>query len=141
MNWLGTAGVIGAGAVIATALASGGAIEPETAVIAVPAPKVVETTQKPVLVATTSNNVPTEIPTVKEKSVVAPKSATSETVKTKPVTSSCHPGYSGCLKMNAGDYDCESGEGNGPNYTGPVEVYGSDPFGLDGKDNDGLGCE
>ncbi len=41
MNWLGTAGVIGAGAVIATALASGGAVEPETAVIAVPVPKVV----------------------------------------------------------------------------------------------------
>lgn len=55
-------------------------------------------------------------------------------------SSSCHPSYSGCLKMNAGDYDCASGSGNGPNYTGAVQVYGSDPFDLD-RDNDGLGCE
>ena len=59
--------------------------------------------------------------------------------ETKPV-SSCHPGYSGCLKQNAGDYDCSGGSGNGPNYTGRVQVYGSDPFGLD-RDNDGWGCE
>jgi hypothetical protein len=42
--------------------------------------------------------------------------------------------------MNAGDYDCAGGSGNGPNYTGPVRVYGSDPFDLD-QDNDGWGCE
>lgn len=54
--------------------------------------------------------------------------------------SSCHPSYSACLKMNAGDYDCDSGSGNGPNYTGPVQVYGSDPFDLD-RDSNGWGCE
>ncbi len=59
--------------------------------------------------------------------------------ETKPI-SSCHPSYSGCLKMNAGDYDCAGGTGNGPNYTGPVQVYGSDPFDLD-RDSDGMGCE
>ncbi len=59
--------------------------------------------------------------------------------KTKPA-STCHPSYSGCLKMNAGDYDCASGSGNGPNYTGSVQVKGSDPFDLD-RDNDGWGCE
>lgn len=58
----------------------------------------------------------------------------------KPTESKCHPSYSGCLKVNAGDYDCASGSGNGPNYTGRVEVYGSDPFDLD-RDNDGVGCE
>lgn len=61
----------------------------------------------------------------------------------KPTTqpsSNCHSGYSGCLKMNAGDYDCAGGSGNGPNYTGSVRVYGSDPFDLD-RDNDGWGCE
>lgn len=67
-----------------------------------------------------------------------------EKPKTTPVTpkptSSCHPSYSGCLKMNAGDYDCAGGSGNGPNYTGTVQVYGSDPFDLD-RDNDGWGCE
>lgn len=30
--------------------------------------------------------------------------------------------------------------GNGPYYTGKVEVYGADPFGLD-RDGDGWGCE
>ena len=37
-------------AVVVTALASGGAVEPETAVIAVPVPNVVEPTQNPVLI-------------------------------------------------------------------------------------------
>jgi hypothetical protein len=77
-------------------------------------------------------------------------SDTSEPIKTtnRPVpkatesnqASNCHPNYSGCLKINAGDYDCSSGSGNGPNYTGPVRVYESDPFDLD-RDNDGWGCE
>lgn len=42
-----------------------------------------------------------------------------------------------------GDYDCEDGQGDGPNYAPrPVEVKrpGTDPFGLD-DDNDGEGCE
>lgn len=54
--------------------------------------------------------------------------------------SGCNPNYSGCLKQSAGDYDCESGSGNGPNYTGPVQVLGYDEFDLD-RDNDGWGCE
>lgn len=61
------------------------------------------------------------------------------TTSTKPATS-CHTGYSGCLNPNASDYDCSGGSGNGPYYTGPVKVYGSDPFDLD-RDNDGMGCE
>ncbi len=60
-------------------------------------------------------------------------------LEAKPVAS-CHPSYSGCLKMNVGDYDCAGGTGNGPNYIGPVQVYGSDPFDLD-RDRDGWGCE
>lgn len=53
--------------------------------------------------------------------------------------SRCYPQV--CLKMNAGDYDCAGGSGNGPNYvSGPVEVAGCDPFGLD-RDRDGWGCE
>jgi hypothetical protein len=55
-------------------------------------------------------------------------------------SSSCHPSYSGCLLRNAGDYDCRSGKGNGPNYTGRVQVVGPDVFGLD-DDNDGIGCD
>ncbi len=55
-------------------------------------------------------------------------------------TSNCTPGYSPCLPP-ASDYDCASGEGDGPKYVdGPIEVTGSDPYGLDGN-NDGVGCE
>jgi hypothetical protein len=42
-----------------------------------------------------------------------------------------------------GDYDCEGGSGDGPNYAPRgVEVVdpGVDPFGLD-RDNDGVGCQ
>lgn len=53
----------------------------------------------------------------------------------------CHPSYKGkCLKVNAGDYDCLGGSGDGPNYTGRVRVVGTDVFRLD-ADRDGIGCE
>ena len=52
----------------------------------------------------------------------------------------CHLSYSGCLKLNASDYDCAEGSGNGPYYTGKVKVIGPDVFGLD-RDHDGWGCE
>lgn len=42
-----------------------------------------------------------------------------------------------------GDYDCDGGSGNGPNYA-PADIRlvepGVDPFGLD-RNNDGHGCE
>jgi endonuclease YncB( thermonuclease family) len=53
----------------------------------------------------------------------------------------CHPSYRGaCLNPNSSDYDCEGGSGNGPDYTGFVEVIGPDEYGLD-RDGDGAGCE
>jgi len=53
----------------------------------------------------------------------------------------CHPSYSGaCLNPSASDYDCASGSGNGPYYTGRVGVIGPDVFDLD-RDGDGWGCE
>lgn len=65
--------------------------------------------------------------------------------KKKPATQSssptCHPSYTGaCLDPNASDYDCAGGSGNGPKYTGPVQVVGYDEYGLD-TDDDGYGCE
>lgn len=55
--------------------------------------------------------------------------------------SSCDPNYSGaCLDPDAYDYDCEGGSGDGPEYTGAVQVVGSDPHGLD-SDGDGYACE
>ncbi len=57
----------------------------------------------------------------------------------QPSSNNCTPGYSPCLPP-APDYDCSGGTGNGPEYTGPVRVTGSDPYDLD-SDNDGYGCE
>jgi resuscitation-promoting factor RpfB len=54
-------------------------------------------------------------------------------------TPNCTPGYSPCLPP-AFDYDCRGGSGNGPKYTGPVRVTGSDPYELD-NDHDGKACE
>jgi hypothetical protein len=55
--------------------------------------------------------------------------------------SGCHPSYEGaCLDPSSYDYDCEGGDGNGPNYTGEVRVVGDDPFDLD-RDGDGSACE
>ncbi len=56
------------------------------------------------------------------------------------LASECDPNYSGCLNPNSYDYDCEGGSGDGPDYTGTVEVLGYDEFGLDANNN-GIGCE
>lgn len=59
-----------------------------------------------------------------------------------PAAPSCDPNYSGPCVPIASDVDCAGGSGNGPAYVrGPVYVVGSDIYGLDGNDNDGVGCE
>jgi hypothetical protein len=52
----------------------------------------------------------------------------------------CDPNYSGCLDPGSLDYDCEGGTGDGPDYTGRVDVLGDDPFELD-RDGDGVACD
>ncbi|RKQ84984.1 hypothetical protein C8N24_6615 [Solirubrobacter pauli] len=53
----------------------------------------------------------------------------------------CDPNYAGaCLKPDSPDYDCAGGSGDGPDYTGPVQSVGDDPYDLD-RDGDGLACE
>ena len=53
----------------------------------------------------------------------------------------CDPSYVGeCLDPNSLDYDCAGGSGDGPDYTGFVEVVGDDPYDLD-RDGDGFACE
>ena len=55
--------------------------------------------------------------------------------------SNCDPNYAGaCLKPDVSDYDCEGGTGDGPYYTGRVEVVGDDHYDLD-RDGDGVACE
>jgi hypothetical protein len=57
------------------------------------------------------------------------------------VSGDCHPNYAGaCLNPDSPDYDCAGGRGDGPDYTGAVQVIGEDPYGLDG-DGDGAACE
>lgn len=56
------------------------------------------------------------------------------------LASECDPNYSGCLDPNSPDYDCIGGSGDGPDYTGTVEVLGVDHYGLDANNN-GIGCE
>lgn len=51
----------------------------------------------------------------------------------------CDPNYTGCVPVDS-DVDCRGGSGNGPSYTGPVEVIGTDIYDLD-RDNDGHACE
>jgi hypothetical protein len=54
----------------------------------------------------------------------------------------CDTNYEGaCLDPNASDYDCQGGEGDGPKYTGPLTVVGSDHYGLDENDGDPRACE
>ena len=58
----------------------------------------------------------------------------------------CHESYpDDCLDPAADDYDCEGGQGDGPEYVvGPVTVDHAvtdpDPFELD-RDANGVGCE
>jgi hypothetical protein len=53
----------------------------------------------------------------------------------------CDPNYSGACVPIASDVDCAGGSGNGPAYVvGPVQVVGTDIYGLD-RDKDGIGCE
>jgi hypothetical protein len=59
-----------------------------------------------------------------------------------PISQDCDPNYEGACVPIASDVDCARGSGNGPAYVdGPVYVVGTDIYGLDGNDNDGIGCE
>lgn len=65
----------------------------------------------------------------------------AEPEPTPEPVSDCDPNYEGaCLDLNSSDYDCEGGSGDGPDYTGRVEVVGDDPHDLD-RDGDGTACE
>jgi hypothetical protein len=56
-------------------------------------------------------------------------------------SSTCDPNYAGaCVPADASDVDCAGGSGDGPDYVGPLQVVGSDPYGLD-ADGDGYACE
>ncbi len=52
----------------------------------------------------------------------------------EPAASGCDPNYTPCVPISAADLDCAD-------IGFSVTIVGGDPHGLDGNDNDGLGCE
>jgi hypothetical protein len=110
------------------------------AAVALQEPTVTSTT----IAATTSTTVAQTIAPVTTTPAPATTKAPVTTRATAPPAtdppSNCDPNYSGCLNPNSPDYDCVGGSGNGPDYTGTVQVLGNDHFGLD-ADHDGTGCE
>jgi len=71
----------------------------------------------------------------------APPPSTTPPPATPTPADNCDPNYVGaCVPADASDVDCAGGSGDGPEYVGPVQVVGSDPYGLD-ADGDGYACE
>lgn len=71
---------------------------------------------------------------------VAPAASDRAPIPAAP-GSSCDPNYAGACVPIASDVDCAGGSGNGPAYVaGPVQVIGTDIYGLD-RDGDGVGCQ
>lgn len=103
-----------------------------------PTPRTVAEPAPPPAVAPTPLAEVTPEPVAQAVVEVAPTPAPVVVEEPEPV-SDCDPNYGGCVPV-ARDVDCASGSGNGPVYaTGPVEVIGTDIYGLDG-DGDGTGC-
>lgn len=133
MSWYQSTFTYALGALTASALGVAAFSETPPPVLPSPAPIVlpaVEQTQETIVTET--------VVTQPEPIVEMPETVTSEPTRTPEP--SCNSNYSGCLKPNASDYDCAGGSGNGPYYTGPVQVLGYDQYDLD-RDNDGWGCE
>jgi hypothetical protein len=71
----------------------------------------------------------------------APPPSTTPPAAPPVPADNCDPNYVGaCVPADASDVDCAGGSGDGPEYVGPVQVVGSDPYGLD-ADGDGYACE
>ena len=96
------------------------------------------------IVASTSTLAPTTVPTTSPPATTRPPPPPTTTIAilTLLPQQDCDPNYSGACVPIASDVDCAGGSGNGPEYVqGPVFVVGLDIYGLDGNDNDGVGCE
>jgi hypothetical protein len=81
---------------------------------------------------------PTPKPAPQPVAQPAPKPAPKPAPQ--PAAGGCDANYTPCVPTDS-DVDCQGGSGNGPSYVrGPVQVTGSDVYGLD-ADDDGVGCE
>lgn len=106
-------------------------LAPPTTQVTLAPPRTQVTFASATVVPTTA---PPPPPTRLAPTTVAPTTA-------PPTSDGCHPSYEGeCVSPNASDVDCEGGNGNGPEYSGPVRVVGPDEYDLD-RDGDGYGCE
>lgn len=84
---------------------------------------------------------PTTAPPVTAPPVTAPPPPPMTVAPAPPSGGGCDSNYTPCVPIDS-DVDCAGGSGNGPSYvSGPVTVIGTDVYGLDGNDNDGIGCE
>ncbi len=76
---------------------------------------------------------------IRPREIVTLRRGKSQAKRTAMRSGGCDPNYSGCVPI-ASDVDCIGGMGDGPSFTGRVDVIGYDVYGLDG-DGDGIGCE
>lgn len=116
---------------------------PKAATPKAPTPKAPPTPNTPPIpkpVAQPPKPVPTKAPAPAPAPARPPVAEPVEPPVARPPARDCDPNYGGCVPV-ASDVDCEGGSGNGPAYVrGPVDVIGSDIYGLD-ADNDGTGCD
>lgn len=100
-------------------------------------PKAPETKTAQQNINTQTSAPPAIVPAPQNTPVPKPKTETPKPqAQPKP---NCDPNYSGCVPI-ASDVDCLGGSGDGPAYTGQVNVIGKDIYGLD-RDHDGVACE
>ena len=92
------------------------------------------TTTSSTTTTTTTSTTTTTVPPPPPTTAPAPPPTTAP-----PPPPRCDPNYSGCVPI-ASDVDCAGGSGDGPAYTGPVQIIGVDVYDLD-RDGDRLACE
>jgi hypothetical protein len=108
---------------------------PSTTTASTTSTTITTTTVPPTTLPPTTVPPPTEPPTLPP-----PPPTAAPFVPPAPQSGGCDTNYSGCVPI-ASDVDCAGGGGNGPAYVaGPVQVIGTDIYGLD-SDHDGIGCE
>jgi hypothetical protein len=96
------------------------------------------TAMKTVKVPVTKKPKPAPTKTVTVTARPKPRSAESERSSDAGANRNCTRGYSPCLPPLRTMTVVVAG--NGPEYSGPVRVTGSDPYDLD-RDGDGKACE
>jgi hypothetical protein len=142
-KWRRTAAVLVVAVALTTLSAcekTDGAGDADTPATSVDAASVTATTASPSTTTTTTTRAPaTTVPTTTAPPTTTTPPPPPPTTRAAAPSTACDPNYSGCVPV-ASDVDCAGGSGNGPTYTGQVNVIGSDIYDLD-RDGDGIACE